>query len=449
MGVLSQTMAGAAAGLGQGITAYGQGLQKESLEADRQRFREQLQQDRLDNAVKLAEMRGEQRAGGGGTGGGRSGAAADPSAPLRNMYELLLGPAGRGVLAMGGMTSERAADAQAMIRGETPTDVTQVNPAGRRPDRLDDMTASGQGRQIQTPRYTPGDGARLMEEARVKFRRAVGLTNLAAADDIAKAENTEQVGVLVGQYAQGDAQAGRAALIGQGKGVFGAAGDEVTGAAPAGSVAGSTVTKNNAEARESDAKGREADANAGKHRAEVEKIAAELSGDLKKQSPEKLHNMLNAITNVTKDGTAQDDEALMKQANALRMRLLEEMSSRLSPQAATTVPPPAPAADPGSTKPSTAAPAASSPGGRVSSATQAQRDSDSAYVLAQEYGKAKTASDREAIQREVSRMPKAAQERFRSLTSGGASTFAPAPGMPKQPAPAASGTLPPLQSFKR
>jgi hypothetical protein len=327
-----------------------------------------------------------------------------------------------------------------------------VNPAGRRPDRLDDMTASGQGQQIQTPRYTPGDGGRLMQEARIAFRRAVGLTNPAAADDIAKAENTEQVGVLVGQYAQGDTQAGRAALIGQGKGVFGAAGDEVTGAAPAGTVAGSTVAKNNALAREADAGARENDAQAGKYKAEADEAVAKVKdGSLTGASAEKLHNMLNALTNAAKDPSMQDDEKMMRDINEARAAVIRQINLKAGGQASTPAPAPAPtptpSPSPGKTPP--AAPPASGPGGRIPAATQQQRDSDSAYVLAQEYGKAKTASDREAIQREVSRMPKAAQERFRSLTSGGAPAPAQAPGMPKQPAPAASGTLPPLQSFKR
>lgn len=209
-------MAGSAIGFGLAALAKGIGGGMVASEEERQRLaleqmRQQAQADRSTDAnatrLAIAEMRG-QLAGGGGGKKGLSLAeiealASDPERAKR-------------LMALGGMTGEDAADAVAIQGGNTPGGDVELSPS-----RFVDPSKYGDNAGVETTvkqsKYTSGQASELARRGAQSLRRALGLMDVGAADDIAKAENTEQNTSMVSRYAAGNDRAGDAALIGQGK----------------------------------------------------------------------------------------------------------------------------------------------------------------------------------------------------------------------------------------
>lgn len=304
-GVLAATAMGAIGGAGKGIASYGLDLMQQ---ADRRELAAERQQDRLD----LLTAR---QAGGGGAGGRAKPSVAEE---LSQLADMLLTGKGPGVLAMAGMEPGRAADFASMVGGNTPMTTTDL-PADRftNPDRQTEAMAGPQAAQM--PKYSEGQGAQLAAEGFKALRRAVGLTDVAQADNIAKAESTEQTTSLVDRYVGGDVAAGRGVLAKAGRTTFGAAGDEMTGAVPKGSVAESTVAQNKAQANQ-------ANAAAGKYSAEAAKLSSETRGELAKgASKERLATMLNALNGFDKQAGMDLSPADKQDLNELRKEITQAM----------------------------------------------------------------------------------------------------------------------------
>ena len=165
------------------------------------------------------------------------------------------------------------------------------------------------------------------------MRRAFAMIDPAAADDVAKAEGTEQTNDLVRKFVGGNDKAGMGALIAQGKDIEGASGNAVTGAVKPGSVAASTVRKNDAEAGKDGEQGK-------KYKAEAEKIRAEIDGDLAKSvSKERLATMLNSLNTYAKDSNLSDAD--LADLNKLRQEITRQMRSDVSKRDAGGKPEPA------------------------------------------------------------------------------------------------------------
>lgn len=293
--------AGLAGGIGRGAASYGLDLMKQ---ADQKELLDERQADRL-------ELQRERMA---ATAGAK--VSQSPAQKLYEFGQMLLNGGGRGALMAGGMAPGAAQDATDFMQGRTPMQSVDM-PVDRftNPDRQD--AAAGQDRTAQAPKYTDGQAAQLMERSRIALRRAMGLVDPGASDDIAKAEGTEQTNDLVRRYVAGDTAAGRGALASLGKTTFGPSGDELTGAVPKGSVAESTVRKNMADAGESSA-------HASLYGAQEKKVLAEISGELAKEtSREKLTEMLGKLNTYAKDANLSDAE--LAEVNALRQRISRQM----------------------------------------------------------------------------------------------------------------------------
>lgn len=336
MGALSYMAAGLAGGLGKGIAGYGADLMRQAEQRD-------LMAERQADRMELLSAR---QAAAGGAGGGR--VNQSPAQKLYEFGQLMLSGGARGALMAGGMTPGAAADASSMMQGNEPTRTIDL-PADRftNPDRQDAAAAGPSS--AQAPKYSDGQAAQLMEASRIALRRAMGLMEPAAADDIAKAEGTEQTNELIRRYAGGDTQAGRGALAAAGKTTFSAAGDELTGAVPKGSVAESTVRKNDADAAQSRAAAGASGALAKKYGAEVDKIKAEVDSPGKGASEERLTTILEKLNTYAKDSNLSPEE--LAEVNSLRQRITRQLSSFVDGKAGGR-----PAA-------------ASAPGGKVDAAT--------------------------------------------------------------------------------
>lgn len=329
MGALSYMAAGLAGGVGKGVASYGMDLMKQ---ADQRELLDERQQDRLELQRERMAMQGA---------GGAPKASLSPAQKLYEFGQLMLSGgngAVRGALMAGGMEPGAASDASSIMQGQTPTQTVDL-PASRftNPDRQDEAAAGPS--TAQAPKYMDGQAAKLMERSRIALRRAMGMIDPAAADDVAKAEGTEQTNDLVRKYAGGDTQAGRGALASLGKTTFGMSGDELTGAVPKGSVAESTVRENNAKAGQ-------ASAAAGKYNAERDKTLAEINGDLAKGvSKERLATMLNSLNAYARDGNL--DDAALAEVNQLRQEITRQMRGDVSARGGKPAAAPAPAASSG------------------------------------------------------------------------------------------------------
>lgn len=319
-GALSYIGAGMAEGFGRGMAGYGVNLMQQ---ADAKALRDQQLQDRLrlederqKDRLELAAARGA---------GGAGGAAKDPISRLQELGEMMLSGKATGALMAGGMDPTSARDASAIASGSTPMQDVGLDSPDRRPDRIDDLAASGQT-SAKAPKYTPGSAAQLMVSASQALRRAMGIVNPEAADNVATAEQTEWRTGALKRYEQGDVASGRAALAAAGKTTFGNSGDELTGAVPKGSVAESVVRENNAQAGM-------ASAHAGKYKAETEKIVSEAKGALADgASKERLATMLNSLNSYAKDMDLTD--AQRAEINALRQQITRAMQGNVANRAA-------------------------------------------------------------------------------------------------------------------
>lgn len=373
MGVFSHMAAGAVDGLGRGVTAYGADLMRNAAADERD-----------------AQLRG-------GAGGAGGAAKKSPAQNLSDLGDLML--SGKGALSMmaGGMAPSRANDAAGMMRGEQPmTDVSLDSP-DRRPDRIDNLAASGQA-AAQAPKYSDGQAAALFTEAFTSLRRAMGIANPDAADNIANAEQTEIVTAALKAYQGGDVQAGRAVLASKGKTTYGTSGDEMTGQAPAGSVAASQIEENLGQAAEARGRGALSQAQArgevagGGGRGGSDKTVATLDAERKnidqdiesstkliKQAQDALKDMPDKATEaeLRRGIAAQQDRIRASQARRddLSARIAQLTGSGGQPSAA----PAAPAASP------SAAPA--SQPNRVAPAQQSERDAQAGMqMIRSEFG---------------------------------------------------------------
>lgn len=312
-GAFSYIGAGIADGIGRGMTGYGVNLmqqaeakaQRDQQLQDRLRLEEERQKDRLE----LSAARGA------------GGAGKDPIARLQELGEMMLSGKATGALMAGGMAPTEARDASSLASGSMPMQEVGLSSPDRRPDRIDDLEESGQT-TAKAPKYTPGSAAQLMASASQALRRAMGIVNPEAADNVAKAETEEWRAGALKRYEQGDVASGRAALAASGETTFGQAGDELTGAVPKGSVAESVVRENTARAAASNAL-------AGKYGAEKEKIVSEARGALADgASKERLATMLNSLNTYANDANLTD--AQRAEINALRQQITAAMRGEVS-----------------------------------------------------------------------------------------------------------------------
>lgn len=311
MGILSSMAMGGIGGAGRGVADYGLDLMRQADLADR---------------TAMAMGRDEFKAG--LKAGQQAGAKPSPAQQLNELADALLGTRGSDMLQLGGMAPGEAQDAASIRRGVMPMVAASLDSPDRRPDRIDDLAASGQT-SAQVPKYTEGQSAQLMERSRIALRRAIGLTNPGSLDDIAKAEGTEQTTGFLARYAQGDTQAGRAALAATGKTTYGASGDEMTGAVPPGSLAESQVRENNAQANAANAQAGASTAHAGLFKAQVKKIDAEISGELQKgATQERMATMLNSLNALAKD--SELDDADRKRLTELRLQITDAMRAQVA-----------------------------------------------------------------------------------------------------------------------
>ncbi|MBI5270699.1 MAG: hypothetical protein HY856_13590 [Burkholderiales bacterium] len=207
-GALSYIAAGMGEGLGRSMVAMGNNMaaeqaarREQELALERDRQRQQAQEEMLQMRLAAQQQ---------GTGGGRGRGAMTMFDVVKQDDETLA----QVLRATGQVPPEQAADAVAMIRGQTPTQEVKLDPARfTNPDRMDDAAAGPQS--VKQAKYAQGEGAALMQQAFVGLRRAVGLGD--APEKVAEAESTEQTTRLVGDYAKGNDRAGDAALVAQGK----------------------------------------------------------------------------------------------------------------------------------------------------------------------------------------------------------------------------------------
>lgn len=321
MGALSYMAAGFAEGAGRGMAGYGAEMTRQAghddllrerqlnsmeLEQLRQRDRMELQQDRL---------------------GARGGSGGKPTAvqQLSELGDLLLSGKATGPLMAGGMEPGRAADTASMAGGRAPMVDTPM-PADRftNPDRQDE--AAAQPGMARTPKYTTGQAGEMMKEAYLTLRKAMGIVNPEASDNIAKAEQTEAVTEMGKKYVAGDVKQGAGALVLQGKKPFDDNGSGLDGSVPAGSVAASVVIKNKAAANNSNA-------SAGQHSAAAQKTMAEINGELQKgATQERLSAMMTSLKDYAKDMDLSPEQK--DDLNALRQKITKQMAGELDGRAA-------------------------------------------------------------------------------------------------------------------
>jgi len=309
MGALS--FWGAVGGAGQGLAATGQSIVRDADLDQRQRERldnqRQLTDVRTQAQRDIAEMRDGTRRdlaefkaanGGGGKGG--------PSMPALDIAQ---DPEKLALL--GGMDRTRANDYVAMQQGKPPTIAAGA----------DDES----GGHTQTlAKYGPTEGEALRAEATRALYQAVGLANPAQADDLSKARNQNQATDYAAEFkTTGSQQAARGALVTGGKDFMSNEGtDQVSGLPAKGSVAEARRTAEGALAGERTA-------HAGKFRADVDKIRAEIDGDIKGKTGEKLTTTLNAINGLirtydeksTNDADLADRRELQAQAKTIAAEL--------------------------------------------------------------------------------------------------------------------------------
>jgi hypothetical protein len=238
MGVATYGILGGLEGFGRGLAAVGEQEARTQAFADREALRQadrlELLQERLENQ--------RLRSSGGGS-----------KSPSLSMQDLLALPDDKlqQLYVMGGMAPTQAGDAvQQVRRGGVLQDVALTPERFTNPDR---QVEAAQGPQsVQVQKYAEGQAADLSMQSFRALRRAVGLGDPKDADNIAKAEGTEQTTGLVKRFVDSgsrDVSAGEGVLLSHGKGVRSAEGtSEITGTFPKGSVAEATAEGKRAEA---------------------------------------------------------------------------------------------------------------------------------------------------------------------------------------------------------
>jgi hypothetical protein len=205
MGLFSYVVGGAGAGLGHGVADAGRDMEMWAAQDERWNNARVHEDAVMQRQMELERMREAARQQGGGRGG-----SAELTTP--QMLQLSDDQLAQSLVA-NGMTPDRAQDAVQMIRLRQPQQgvLLQANRFDN-PDRQDD---AGPDQTVQAAKYQPGQAQQLVEDARIAFRRAMAAPS--HADDVAKAEDTENKVGLVNKYAGGDDRAGDAAMIEQGK----------------------------------------------------------------------------------------------------------------------------------------------------------------------------------------------------------------------------------------
>lgn len=304
---------GALAGLGQGLASVGQQMMADSSRADHDRrvqeAREELQRERLAAA---------QAKGGKGSG-----------IDLGQLVELARNPGAlRSLRELGGMSPEDATDLATLSTGGTPMRTMERDPSVDGRAMVRDIDEGRDPTQVSTPKYVGGEAAKVYERGFQALRRAIGLTKIESADNVAKAEATEQQTGYAREYAEtGRPGAARGALLTAGKDTFSPTGTDLgTGAPAPGSVAEAERKEKAAGAVEKYASAEEKKANAVKFKADADKIRAEASGDLRKASAEKLTTALNSINGLirTYDEKSLDDDSIAAR------RTLQTLATRIA-----------------------------------------------------------------------------------------------------------------------
>lgn len=254
MSILDYAALGALGGAGKGAADVGQTISTEALRAQDMRRQEQMRLDEINARADRVDIRqGAREDWQDGRPGGGSGRTAGGSKGGGGALDIASDPTKLALL--GGMDPERALDYVGMQTGApAPTKNLPLDPSRfANPDRQDEAAASGVT-SATVPKYSPGDAAGLRDEAIKALYQAVKLADPGHADDLSKSQSGDQVRSYTDDFVGGDTRAGMGALMIQGKAPFGMSGNELTGEATPGSVAASTVVKNNAEAADAAAK---------------------------------------------------------------------------------------------------------------------------------------------------------------------------------------------------
>lgn len=282
MSALRFALAGAAGGVGAGAMRAGDSMAREAEYDARER-------DRLDREERVLRLRAEL---GGGTLGRGSGSRSGADATQGVLAEARMDLPTQMALA-GGVPRQAVDDGLAMARGEQPVDVQPV---------VDDEHGP---QEIRSARYTPGEAQRVREQAQRAFYAAMGINDPGHADELAKARRTDIETGLVQDYAGGNTQAGRGAMVSQGKPVMDDGSDVLTGKAEPGSLAAARMATEGTK--------QQADrAQAGKYSEEAKRERGKREGT----SPESINEDLKLLDSERKKITSElaDVRAAEKEA---------------------------------------------------------------------------------------------------------------------------------------
>lgn len=318
MGALSGFLRGVA---GPGLVEMSNDMQRQGALDQQQAFRADQNAQNLAIREEIAAMRASNAKGG-------SNAPMDPAEEERAVIARIAQSQGVSL-----------PEAQQMLQAYK----TGQNPFGQ-DVRTNDSDVSGMDRRLgagQTFEKQP-DVARfkaLMSKIGQYYSEA-GSRNRSNYDQLKKGEQTD-FETTSGQAAQANpamaGTLGQGVAVSGGKPLFHEGGDNVyTGVT--GALTAAKVKTEGAKATENLAQAGNANASAEQHRAAVDKLKAELNGDLSKQSPERLTTTLNAVNGLirTYDQNSMDPStvAARSELQAMARQIANELKRKGLGQAA-------------------------------------------------------------------------------------------------------------------
>lgn len=302
----------------------------ETARAERQRELDESRKWREEQAEADRQARAERAAAGGGSrsgGGGGSAAEAGGEQSSLAIARLMQGDKEAGIPPMS--RAEAARIVEASMTGENPlTAVRNV------PQQIDD----GDRMRTVTTETTEPDVERWL-----KLNRMIGKA-LEEERPISKSNfdqyqgGLQKAAVTAGAFSGEPAQE-RGALLAQGKSPFDAGGSSVLTGAPApGSVDAAKIPAEGALANQRNA-------SAAKDRADINRVKADMGGNIKSATPERLTTTLNAINGLirTFDENSMDDASRAQRTELQQMArgIAAELNRRGLGNAAPAAPTPA------------------------------------------------------------------------------------------------------------
>ncbi len=234
---MSLALWGGLAGAGRGISDVGRQMELDAMEARRQQNLADIAAARDQSREDIAALRAgragsgsRSSSGGGGTGGGAS------------LRELIDDPEVMAFVAA--KDREKVDDARAMAKGQKLTREVE----GAQPMDEEGNVMEGPGAPKTVDKYEPGTAQKVREEGRDALWEAMKLSRPGQADDLSKAQRTDQGTKLAADYAKGDDRAGEAALINDSKPAFDDGSSNATGKVTSGSLADARAKERLADA---------------------------------------------------------------------------------------------------------------------------------------------------------------------------------------------------------